>query len=148
MPLRLEIITGEQLLFEDDGIDEVIAPGALGQLGVLPSHAAMFTTLQPGELVVRKNSADMPFFLSGGFLEVKDDLVTILADAAERGDEIDLERAEAARVRAEERLRDESTQDRARAEAALRRSMMRLRILERRRRRGRADLPSNAGGAE
>ena len=148
MPLRLEIITGEQRLYEDDGIDEVIAPGSLGQLGVLPSHAAMFTTLQPGELVVRKENVDTPFFLSGGFLEVKDDVVTILADSAEHGDAIDLERAEAARARAEEGLQDESTQDRARAEASLRRSLMRIRVLERRRRRGRADLSSGAGGAE
>ena len=64
------------------------------------------------------------------------------------GDEIDLERAEAARARAEERLRGEATQDRARAEASLRRSLMRLRVVERRRRRGRADLSSGAGGAE
>ena len=148
MPLTIEIITGERLLFRDEGVDEVIAPGGLGQLGVLPSHAAMFTTLQSGELLVRKDNVDEPFFLSGGFLEVKDDLVTILADSAEVGDEIDLERAEAARERAESRLRDESTVDRARAEAALRRSIVRLRIGERRRRRGRADLASGRGGAE
>ncbi|HJN92403.1 MAG TPA: F0F1 ATP synthase subunit epsilon [Dehalococcoidia bacterium] len=148
MPLTIEIITGEQLLHRDEGIDEVIAPGGLGQLGILPSHAAMFTTLQPGELVVRKNNVDEPFFLSGGFLEIKDDLVTILADSAEAGDEIDLERAQAARERAEARIRDEDTQDRARAEAALRRSLMRIRVAERRRRRGRADMPAGRGGAE
>ena len=131
MPLTIEIITGEQLLHRDEGIDEVIAPGGLGQLGILPSHAALFTTLQPGELIVRK-----------------DDLVTILADSAEAGDEIDLERAEAARERAEARMRGEGTQDRGRAEAALRRSLMRIRVGERRRRRGRADMPAGRGGAE
>lgn len=148
MPIKLEIITGERLLYQDDGIDEVIAPGSLGQLGVLPHHAALFTSLQAGELVVRKDNVDQPFFLSGGFLEVKDDVVTVLADAAERGDDIDLERAEAARERAEQHLRDESSYDRVRAEGALRRSLVRLKILERRRRRGRADLPSGRGGAE
>jgi len=148
MPLTVEIITGERLLYREEGVGEVIAPGAIGQLGVLPMHAAMFTSLQPGELLVRRAGQEDPFFLSGGFLEVKDDVVTILADAAERGDEIDLERAEEARGRAELRLRSEQDVDRARAEAALRRSLMRLRVGQRRRRRGRADMPSGQGGAE
>ncbi len=145
--LTLEIITGEQCLFREEEIDAVVAPGMIGELGVLPNHAPLVTSLTSGELRVRKDSAEMPFFIAGGFLQVQNDVVTVLADSAERGDEIDLERAEAARARAEERLRDEISVDRARAEASLRRSLVRLRVA-RRRRRGRADLPSGRGGAE
>ena len=145
--LTLEIITGERLLFREEEIDEVIAPGSVGELGVLPNHAPLVTSLQPGELRVKKGDREVPFFVSGGFLEVHRDVVTVLADAAEAGEQIDLERADAARRRAEERLKGESAVDRARAEAALRRSMMRLKVA-RRRRRGRADLPSGRGGAE
>ena len=145
--LTLEILTGEQLLYREDEIDEVIAPGVVGELGVLPNHAPLVTSLQPGELRVKRGGEERPFFISGGFLEVKADMVTVLADAAERGDEIDLERAEAARARAEERLRSETAVNRARAAAALGRSLIRLKVA-RRRRRGRADLPSGRGGAE
>ena len=143
--LTFEILTGERLLFRQEEVDEVVAPGSVGELGVLPNHAAMVTTLQAGELRVMSDGGEEPFFLSGGFLEVKDNLVTILGDTAERGDEIDLERAEEARRRAEERLRSEDRVDRVRAEMALRRSLMRLKV---RRRRGRADLSSGRGGAE
>ena len=145
--LTLEILTGEQLLYREDEIDEVIAPGVVGELGVLPNHAPLVTSLQAGELRVKRGGEERPFFISGGFLEVKADMVTVLADAAERGDEIDLERAEAARARAEERLRSETAVNRARASAALGRSLIRLKVA-RRRRRGRADLPSGRGGAE
>ncbi len=145
--LTLEIITGERLLLREEEIDEVIAPGTVGELGILPNHAPLVTSLTAGELRVKKGAEEQPFFIAGGFLEVQRDVVTVLADAAERGDEIDLERAEAARARAEDRLRAEVTVDRARAEASLRRSLMRLRVV-RRRRRGRADLPSGRGGAE
>ena len=145
--LTLEIITGEQLLLRQEDIDEVIAPGSLGELGILPNHAALVTSLQAGSLRVKHEGGEDDFFVDGGFLEVRADKVTVLADAAERGAEIDLERAETARQRAEERLRGEATVDKARAEAALGRSLMRLKVA-RRRRRGRADLPSGAGGAE
>lgn len=134
--LSLEIITGERVLFAETDIDAVIAPGVIGELGILPNHAPLVTVLQPGELrVQREGGADEPFFVSGGFLEVHNDTVTVLADTAERGDEIDLERAEAARVRAADRLRSEVDVDRARAQAAVQRSLMRLRIGERRARR-------------
>ncbi len=145
--LTLEIITGEQLLFRQEEIDEVIAPGTVGELGVLPNHAPLVTSLQAGELRVKTADGEEPFFISGGFLEVKNDIVTVLADTAERGEEIDLERAEEARKRADERLRGEDTLDHVRAEASLRRSLIRLKV-GRRRRRGRADMPSGRGGAE
>ena len=134
--LSLEIITGERVLFEETGIDAVIAPGVIGELGILPNHAPLVTVLQPGELrVQREGNDDEPFFVSGGFLEVHDDTVTVLADTAERGDEIDLERAEAARARAADRLRSEVDVNRARAQASMQRSLMRIRVGERRARR-------------
>ncbi len=145
--LTLAIITGEQLLLREEEIDEVIAPGSVGELGILPNHAPLVTGLLPGELRVKREWGEEQFFISGGFLEVRADEVRVLADAAERGGEIDLERAEAARARAEARLQGEAEVDRARAEGALGRSLVRLRV-GRRRRRGRADLPSGAGGAE
>ena len=145
--LTLEIITGEQLLLREEEIDEVIAPGSVGELGILPNHAPLVTGLQPGELRVKREGGEDQFFISGGFLEVRADEVRVLADAAERGGEIDLERAEAARARAEARLQGVAEVDRARAGGALRRSLVRLRVA-RRRRRGRADLPRGAGGAE
>ena len=136
--LSLEIITGEQVLLEDTEIDAVIAPGAIGELGILPNHAPLVTVLQPGELRVQKAGGEEPFFISGGFLEVRSNIVTVLADSAERGEEIDLERAEAARARAEQLLRGELDVDRARAQASLQRSLIRLRVGVRRSRR-RAD---------
>jgi F-type H+-transporting ATPase subunit epsilon len=116
-------------------------------LGILPSHAPLVTSLQAGSLRVKRDGSEDDFFVSGGFLEIREDHVKVLADSAERGTEIDLERAEAARERAESRLRDESTVDRARAAASLQRSLTRLKV-GRRRRRGRADLASGQGGAE
>ena len=144
--LSLEIITGEQVLYVDTGIDAVIAPGAIGELGILPNHAPLVTALAPGELRVQKAGGEDPFFVSGGFLEVRNDTVTVLADTAERGDEIDLERAEAARTRAEQLLRGEADVDKARAQASLQRSLIRLRIGERRSRRRAAQRGGEAPG--
>ena len=135
MPLTLEVITGERLLMRREDVDEVIAPGSLGELGILPHHAPLITALQPGELRVKAGGTEDDFFVSGGFLEVHSDQVTVLADAAERDSDIDLERAEAARQRASERLDQATDADRARAQAALSRSLGRLRVIERRRRR-------------
>ncbi len=137
MPLRLEIVTVERLLYSED-VDMVIAPGIEGQLGILPRHAPLLTALTYGELRVKRGDQEEAFAISGGFMEVQPDRVVVLADTAERAEEIDLARAEAARRRAEERLRDQ-TQDRvdfARAEAALRRSLIRIKVAEARRRRG------------
>ena len=135
MPLTLEVITGERLLLRREDVDEVIAPGSLGELGILPHHAPLITALQPGELRVKAAGGEDDFFVSGGFLEVHSDQVTVLADAAERDSDIDLERAEAARQRARERLDQATDDDRARAQAALSRSLGRLKVIERRRRR-------------
>ena len=147
MPLTLEIITGERRLLRQEDVDEVIAPGSMGELGVLPNHAQLITSLQPGDLRVKSGGGEEDFFVSGGFLEVHADQVTVLADAAELGSEIDVERAEDARRRAQQRLEQVEDADRARAQAALTRSLARLRVVERRRRRGggRADMAARPG---
>ena len=134
--IRLEVVTAEHSLFSDD-VDIVIAPGIEGELGILPRHVPLLTALAYGELIARKDGAEHSFVIGGGFLEVRPDKVVVLADVAERAEEIDIERAEAARRRAEERLREAAgfELDLARAEASLRRATARLRVAERRRRR-------------
>jgi F-type H+-transporting ATPase subunit epsilon len=136
MPLTVEIITAERKLLEESGIDEIIAPGIEGQLAVLPRHAAFMTMLAPGELILKKGGEEQPFAVTGGFFEVLNDRVIVLADAAERAEEIDIERAEAARQRAQVALeRKESLEEQAAMVAALERAMVRLRVAENRRRR-------------
>ncbi len=105
-------------------------------MGVLPHHTPLMTLLQPGELRARKGAEEFSLVVSGGFLEVRPDRVVVLADAAERAEEIDIARAEAAKRRAEENLRHRTPDtDVAQAEAALRRALVRLEVGERRRRR-------------
>ncbi len=134
--ILLDIVTAERMVYSDN-VDMVIAPGFEGQLGILPHHTPLMTTLLPGELRVKKGDEEVSLAISGGFLEVRPDRVVVLADAAERAEEIDVERAEEARKRARERLSQELElgTDGARAEAALRRSLARLRVAETARRR-------------
>jgi F-type H+-transporting ATPase subunit epsilon len=132
---RLEIVTAERMVYSDD-ISALIAWGVQGQLGILPHHAPLMTMLQPGDLLIRKDKEEEFFALSGGFLEVRPDKVIILADACERADEIDLARAEEAKKRAQETMKAAPlTADAAVAEAALRRSIARLKAAEKRKRR-------------
>lgn len=134
--IEFVILTAEREVYRDE-VDMVIAPGIDGELGILPNHTPLMTALQPGgELRVRKDGEDYSMFVSGGFLDVMGGRVTVLADTAEREEEIDAARAEEAKRRAEERLAKRAEVDAARAEAALRRSLMRLRVAEKRRRRG------------
>lgn len=133
--IRLDIVTAEGAVYSED-VDVVIAPGVEGQLGILPHHTPLMTILEVGELVVRKGAEEFSLAISGGFLEVRPDRVIVLADAAERAEEIDLARAEEAKRRAEEQLgRPTPEVDLAQAEAALRRSLTRLKVGERKRRR-------------
>jgi len=133
--IKLEIVTAESVVFSED-VDVVVAPGVEGQLGILPHHAPLMTMLQPGELRIRKGGEEFFLAVSGGFLEVRPDRIIVLADAAERVEEIDIARAEEAKRRAEERLRQHAPDiDTTRAEAALRRSLIRLKVAEKRRRR-------------
>ena len=133
--MKLEIVTAERLVYEDQ-VNSVVAPGIEGQLGILPHHAALLTTLQPGELTIRKEGEeDVYMAISGGFLEVMNNRVVVLADTAERVDEIDEGRAEEAKRRAEEQL-DTRTEDvnLERALTAIMRSQTRLKLVRRRRR--------------
>lgn len=136
--IRLEVITAERVVFQDD-VDMVVAPGSLGQLGILPHHAPLITALSYGELIVRRAGQEDEFIaIGGGFMEVGPDHVTILADSAERAEEIDVERAQAAQRRAEEVMaqRRREDVDLARTEAALRRSATRLKVARRKQRYG------------
>jgi len=134
--IRLEIVTPERVIYSDE-VDVVIAPGVEGQLGILPHHAPLITMLQAGELRVRKNGDETCIAIYGGFLEVRPDRVIVLADAAERAEEIDVAQAEEAKRRAEQQManRVASEVDKAQAEAALRRSLVQLKVAERKRKR-------------
>ena len=134
-PMRLEIITAEREVYSDD-VDVLVAPGSEGELGILPHHAPLMTALQPGEIRVRKDGEEVFMAVSSGFLEVMDNKVTILADTAERSDEIDEARVQEALKRAEERIQVHSSDmDLERAVASLRRSQARLKVAQRRRNR-------------
>jgi F-type H+-transporting ATPase subunit epsilon len=132
--LTVEIVTGERVVFTENDVDMVIAPGSDGTLGILPRHAPLITTLSAGELRVKKGAAEQSLVVFGGFMEVTGDKVIVLADSAERAEEIDLARAEASRSRAEDSLRNRgSGTDLAQAELALRRAAVRLQVGQRRR---------------
>jgi len=134
--LSVDVITAERVVYSDSDIDVVVAPGTAGELGILPSHAPFITSLAPGELRLRKGNEETSMVITGGFLEVRGNKVVILAEAAEKAEEIDLARAEEARRRAEQRLASRETAvDVARVEADLRRSLVRLKVAERRRKR-------------
>lgn len=141
MPLQLEIVTAERMVFQDNSVDMVVAPSVDGQVGILPSHAPLLTVLQVGELRVLKGSDEQSIVIAGGFMEVLHDKVTILADAAERSEEIDVAAAEEARHRAEQTLANKGQPggDLAAAELAMRYNVMRLRVGSKRRGRRREE---------
>jgi F-type H+-transporting ATPase subunit epsilon len=130
--LTLEIATPTRLVVSGV-VDEVVAPGIEGYFGVLPGHAPFLTTLGVGELTYRKGREEYHLAVAGGFAEVRNDKVIVLADSAERPEEIDRARAERARERAERRLsgRTEQEVDYARAAAALSRALTRLQVASR-----------------
>ena len=128
MPIRCEIVSQDRMVFEGE-VDIVILPGAAGEMGVLPNHAPLLTTLNFGVIKVRTKGEEEIFTVAGGVAEIQPDIVTVLADAAENIMEIDQERAEAARKRAEEVLEKgvpADTDTFLAVEAALRRSNLRL----------------------
>ncbi len=133
MPVKVDIVTAEKVVYSDT-VDMVIAPGVQGQLGILPRHTPLMTTLEAGELRLKKGSEETVMAVSGGFLEVRPDRIIILADAAERSDEIDVARAEAAKERARKLLaaRDVPGFDQAQADASLRRALARLKVAQKR----------------
>ena len=131
--MRIDIVTAEKLVYSDE-VSSVVAPGAEGQLGILPNHAPLLTSLKPGELKVSKEGEETNIAVSGGFLEVLKNVVTILADTAERAEDIDVERAEAALKRAQEKVNSsESDLDLERAIRALKRSQARVFVSKRKR---------------
>jgi F-type H+-transporting ATPase subunit epsilon len=132
--LRLEFVTPERAIAHDE-VDEVELPGEEGFFGVLPGHAPLLAALRPGEMWYRKGALTTHAFIGGGFAEVTPDRVSILAPVAERAEDIDLARAEAAKRRAEERLvKPMSDVDFERARIALLRAISRLDIAKTRRR--------------
>jgi F-type H+-transporting ATPase subunit epsilon len=134
MPLRLEIVTAEREILAEDDVDEVIVPGADGQLTIRPHHASLISLLAPGELRVRQRGTERIYAITGGFMEVHRSRVRILADAAEHADEIDIARAQAAEERARQLIADRrQVSEIPVAYAALRRSQVRLRVARRRR---------------
>jgi F-type H+-transporting ATPase subunit epsilon len=134
--IKFEIATAERLVYSADDVDIVIAPGIEGEMGILPSHAPLLTMLKTGEIRIRKNGEEESFFVSGGFIEVRENKVIVLSDVAEREEEIDLAQAEEAKRRAEELLKTRPPDmDLTRAEAALRRSLTRIKIAEKKRKR-------------
>ena len=141
-PMRLEIITAEREVYADD-VDMLVAPGIEGQLGILPHHAPLMTVLQPGELIIRKDGEETYLAVTGGFLEVIGNKVTILADACEHSEEIDEERAQAAVDRAREEVsRVDANQQLAQAAVAMHRAQIRLNVVRRRRQRGTPGAPA------
>jgi F-type H+-transporting ATPase subunit epsilon len=130
--ILLEIVTPQGLVFSDE-VDEVTAAGSEGEFGVLPGHVPFVTTLKIGILTCKKGNESKYFFVNWGYAEVGHDKVMILADSAERSEEIDLDRAIAARKRAEERLKHAENVDFARAESALERAVTRAQLVEIRR---------------
>ncbi len=136
MPLSVDIVTAERVVYSEEGVDRLIVPGVEGELGVLPRHAPLLTMVQPGVMRIVKGADEVEMAITGGFIEVRGNRVTVLADAAERADEIDAVRAEEARRRAQRRLEERATEiDLSRAEASLARALIRLKLAERRRRR-------------
>lgn len=143
--LSVEVVTGERIVFQEDDVDMVIVPGADGELGILPRHAPLVTLLSLGEMRIKKGGQEDSLVVFGGFLEVANNHVRILADSAERAEEIDVARAEAARHAAEQdRGRQSTEQDLAAAAMALRRSAIRLKVGQRRRTRGGSTPPGQA----
>ncbi len=136
MPLHLEVITPERKVYEDD-VDMVVAPASEGYVGILPHHVPLFTTLGPGEFKVKKGGVEEVLAVFGGFMDVRSDRVVVLTDVAEHAEEIDANRAQEARERAQQVLAagPASAADEQRARAELQRALVRLRVSESRRRR-------------
>ncbi len=143
MPIRCEIVSQDRMVFEGD-VDIIVAPGIDGEMGILPNHAPLLSTLDFGILRVRTEGREEVFTIAGGVIEVQPKIVTILADAAENVMEIDIARAQAARERAEKILEEgppPDTDSYLRMEAALRRSNLRLEAARRFRGAARSEVP-------
>jgi F-type H+-transporting ATPase subunit epsilon len=138
VPLRLEIVTPERLAFEED-VDSVNVPGIEGELGILPHHAPLVSTLGVGELRIRRGGTEELFAIAGGFVQVRPDKVVVMAEMADIAAEIDVEKAQEARREAERALEGgyQEGADLSAARAALQQALLRIRVAERRQREGR-----------
>ena len=138
MPLKLTIVTAQRTVLEEGGVTKLVVPAAEGQITILPSHAALMSSLGIGEMIAFTPNGPESIAILGGFIIVAHDEVSVLADAAERIEQIDIERAEAARARAQARLEGRGEPpiqgglDVLRAQFALRRALTRIRIARRR----------------
>lgn len=144
MPIRCEIVSQDRMVWEGDA-DIVVVPGVAGEMGILPNHAPLLSTLKFGILKVRNKDDEEVFTIAGGVIEVQPDLITVLADSAENVAEIDVARAEDARRRAEDILKEGAPTDTdayLKLEAALRRSNLRLEAVRRFRGGKRSRMPS------
>jgi len=133
MTIRCEIVSQDRTVFQGD-VDIVVLPGAAGEMGILPHHAPVLAILKYGVIKIRREGKEELFAVAGGMAEVQPDIVTILADAAENVEDIDITRAKAAKKRAEEALANLKPEDHdayLRMEAALRRSNLRLDVARR-----------------
>jgi F-type H+-transporting ATPase subunit epsilon len=129
MPIHVEIVTQEKKVFEEPAADMVIVPATEGEMGVLPHHVPILTTLTFGELVIRKGSAEERFVVYGGVVDVRPDKVVVLADLAESSFELDEQRIEEARQRASQMIAEGVPEAQNRAAALeLRRAELALRI--------------------
>jgi F-type H+-transporting ATPase subunit epsilon len=137
MPIHLEIVTPEKLAYEGD-VDSVQVPGSEGELGILPHHAPLISTLGAGELRLRTGNQEESFAIVGGFLQVLPDKVVVMAETADMASEIDLEKAKEARRSAEKALETGFVEeaDLAAARAALQTALIRISVAERRHREG------------
>ena len=137
MPLQLEIVTPERQAYAEE-VDAVYCPGVEGELGVLPHHAPLLSTLGIGELRIQRGGQEEYFAIAGGFLQVRPDKVVVMAELADLSSEIDLQAAEEARNEAERAIQQgfEEPADLARARAAMERALLRIRVAERRHREG------------
>jgi F-type H+-transporting ATPase subunit epsilon len=146
MPILCNIVTQERTVYSGD-VDYISLPGTEGVMGVLPNHAPLLTALDFGEVMVRVNGDEMFFAIGGGFAEIRPNQVIVLADSAERADDIDTERAEKARQQAEQAMKTGVSIDAeryAQIDAALRRAQIRIDVSLRRSsglRRRRAEMP-------
>jgi len=127
--IKLRLVTPSRLLLDEE-VDEFTGPGALGEFGVLPKHISFLTLLEVGEMSYKQGGERRHLAISGGYAEVLDDVMTVLANAAEYADEIDVDRARNARERAEKKIAELNREERefAAAEAALHRALVRLQV--------------------
>ena len=138
MPIQLEIVTPERLVYQDE-VESVNVPGVEGELGILPHHAPLVSTLGYGELRIRKGGAEESFAIVGGFVQVRPDKVVVMAETADMASEIDVEKAQEARREAERALESGYSEgaDLSLARAQLQQALLRIRLAERRHREGR-----------